>query len=72
VVSEDDRYAEQLLDDMKQLVRWPERVLTMQQNWIGKSIGTFVDFTINDLGSRCGSSPPRGHDFRLQRRFPCA
>ena len=42
-------YAEQLLDDMKMLVRWPERVLTMQQNWIGKSAGTFVDFTVNDL-----------------------
>ncbi len=36
-------YAEQLLDDMKQMVRWPERVLTMQHNWIGKSLGTFVD-----------------------------
>ncbi len=42
-------YAEQLLDDMKELVRWPERVLTMQQNWIGKSLGTFVDFTVTDL-----------------------
>src|SRR5271157_993409 len=42
-------YAEQLLDDMKELVRWPERVLTMQQNWIGKSLGTFVDFTVADL-----------------------
>ena len=42
-------YAEQLLDDMKELVRWPERVLTMQQNWIGKSVGTFVDFTVNEL-----------------------
>jgi leucyl-tRNA synthetase len=42
-------YAEQLLDDMKELVRWPERVLTMQQNWIGKSTGTFVDFTVTDL-----------------------
>jgi leucyl-tRNA synthetase len=41
-------YADQLLDDMKQLVRWPERVLTMQQNWIGKSQGTLVDFTVGD------------------------
>src|SRR5690349_3884941 len=39
-------YAERLLDDMKELVRWPERVLTMQQNWIGKSKGTFVDFAV--------------------------
>jgi leucyl-tRNA synthetase len=43
-------YAEQLLEDMKQLVRWPERVLTMQQNWIGKSIGTEVDFAVPELG----------------------
>ena len=34
---------------MKELVRWPERVLTMQQNWIGKSIGTFVDYTVTAL-----------------------
>jgi leucyl-tRNA synthetase len=42
-------YADPLLDDMKELVRWPERVLTMQQNWIGKSIGTFVDYTVTAL-----------------------
>ena len=45
-------YAEQLLDDMKELVRWPERVLTMQQNWIGKSTGTFVDFNVTGVGKR--------------------
>jgi leucyl-tRNA synthetase len=43
-------YAEQLLDDMKELVRWPERVLAMQQNWIGKSVGTEVDFAVVELG----------------------
>jgi leucyl-tRNA synthetase len=43
-------YAEQLLDDMQDLVRWPERVLTMQQNWIGKSYGTEVDFLVPELG----------------------
>jgi len=42
-------YAEQLLADMKQLVRWPERVLVMQQNWIGKSAGTEVDFRVAEL-----------------------
>ncbi len=42
-------YAEQLLDDMKELVRWPERVLAMQQNWIGKSLGTEVDFGVVGL-----------------------
>jgi leucyl-tRNA synthetase len=43
-------YAEQLLDDMKHLIRWPERVLTMQRNWIGKSYGTEVDFLVPELG----------------------
>jgi len=43
-------YAEQLLEDMKELVRWPERVLAMQQNWIGKSLGTEVNFRVVELG----------------------
>jgi leucyl-tRNA synthetase len=43
-------YAEQLLEDMKELVRWPDRVLAMQQNWIGKSTGTEVDFGVIELG----------------------
>jgi leucyl-tRNA synthetase len=38
-------YADQLLADMAQLEGdWPERVLTMQRNWIGRSEGTEVDF----------------------------
>ncbi len=60
-------YAEQLLDDMKELVRWPERVLTMQKNWIGKSTGTFVDFTINDLGK-----PVRIFTTRVDTIFGCS
>ena len=40
-------YADRLLDDMEQLEgKWPEKVLTMQRNWIGKSTGAKVDFTI--------------------------
>jgi leucyl-tRNA synthetase len=46
------QYADQLLDDMKLLEGgWPERVLTMQRNWIGKSIGARVKFTVPALGS---------------------
>jgi leucyl-tRNA synthetase len=42
-------YAEQLLEDMKEIeAGWPERVLTMQRNWIGKSTGAYVDFAIKD------------------------
>ena len=40
-------YAQRLLDDMEQLEgKWPERVLTMQRNWIGRSEGADVQFTI--------------------------
>lgn len=45
-------YAERLLDDMKDLVRWPERVLAMQRNWIGKSAGAVIDFEVEALGER--------------------
>ena len=38
-------YAEQLLCDLDQLTGWPERVKTMQANWIGKSIGVRFAFT---------------------------
>jgi leucyl-tRNA synthetase len=40
-------YAERLLSDMEQLEgKWPEKVLTMQRNWIGKSVGAEVTFDI--------------------------
>jgi leucyl-tRNA synthetase len=42
-------YAERLLDDMADLESgWPERVLTMQRNWIGRSEGAYVDFMIEN------------------------
>ena len=39
-------YSDQLLDDMAQLTGWPERVLAMQKNWIGKSVGARIEFAI--------------------------
>ena len=39
-------YAEELLSDMASLDKWPERVLTMQRNWIGRSEGAEVDFAV--------------------------
>jgi leucyl-tRNA synthetase len=42
-------YAQRLLDDME-LVDYPERVLTMQRNWIGRSEGAQVTFTIEETG----------------------
>ncbi|HTP70344.1 MAG TPA: leucine--tRNA ligase [Dongiaceae bacterium] len=42
-------YAEQLLEDLKQLEGgWPDRVITMQRNWIGKSTGAKVWFEVAD------------------------
>ncbi len=40
-------YAEELLD-FNRLIDWPERVITMQKNWIGKSEGTLIDFPLED------------------------
>ncbi len=43
-------YAEQLLDDLKQLEGgWPERVILMQRNWIGKSQGAKVKFAVAEV-----------------------
>jgi leucyl-tRNA synthetase len=43
-------YAEQLLDDLKLLEGgWPDRVITMQRNWIGKSEGARVKFTVAEI-----------------------
>ncbi|MCD6046526.1 MAG: leuS [Gammaproteobacteria bacterium] len=39
-------YAEELLEDLDKLTGWPEAVITMQRNWIGKSIGAEVDFAV--------------------------
>jgi len=43
-------YADRLLDDMALLESWPERVLTMQRNWIGRSEGAEVVFRVDELG----------------------
>jgi len=43
-------YAQQLLDDLKLLEGWPQRVRVMQENWIGRSEGTDIIFTIQETG----------------------
>nr|WP_194266000.1 leucine--tRNA ligase [Arthrobacter yangruifuii] len=46
-------YADRLLDDMEQLKgHWPERVLAMQKNWIGRSEGAHVRFVIEAAGGK--------------------
>jgi len=42
-------YAEDLLDSLKEMPDWPERVRAMQANWIGKSVGVRVGFP-HDIG----------------------
>ena len=42
------KYAEELLDDIKKLDGWPEKIKVMQENWIGKSEGTLLDFKLKD------------------------
>jgi leucyl-tRNA synthetase len=41
-------YADELLESLDQLDGWPEAVRTMQRNWIGRSQGVQMDFTVND------------------------
>ncbi len=41
-------YAPELLDDLSKLIHWPDRVLTMQRNWIGRSEGTQIRFMLQD------------------------
>ena len=43
-------YADRLLDEMELLEEWPERVLAMQRNWIGRSHGARVRFTVQGSG----------------------
>lgn len=41
-------YADELLEDLQQLEDWPERVRTMQKNWIGRSHGVELEFAVPD------------------------
>ena len=41
-------YADELLSDLDKLEGWPEQVKTMQRNWIGKSYGCEIEFSVRD------------------------
>ena len=46
-------YAQPLLDDLSLLDNWPDKVRNMQANWIGRSEGAMVEFTIEETGDPC-------------------
>jgi len=50
-------YADELLRDLEKLAGWPEKVRIMQQNWIGRSKGTLVDFKLDYAEKRHGFGP---------------
>jgi leucyl-tRNA synthetase len=47
-------YAEQLLQDLDKLPGWPDRVKSMQANWIGKSVGAYLEFPIVGMDEKIG------------------
>ncbi|MGC2618051.1 MAG: leucine--tRNA ligase [Acidobacteriaceae bacterium] len=45
------KYAEELLDDLSKLDGWPDKVRTMQRNWIGRSEGAEIHFDVEDAST---------------------
>jgi leucyl-tRNA synthetase len=58
-------FAQDLLDGLDGLTGWPERVTTMQRNWIGKSVGAEVDFQVP------GGPPIKVFTTRVDTIFGC-
>ena len=51
-------YSEELLRDLDKLGNWPEKVRTMQRNWIGRSEGALIEFTLDGRAGPAGSKIP--------------
>jgi leucyl-tRNA synthetase len=54
-------HAQELLDDLSKLDGWPEKVRTMQRNWIGRSEGAEVSFAIEDATHHADDEHPTRH-----------
>jgi leucyl-tRNA synthetase len=64
-------YADELLDDLTTLTGWPERVKAMQANWIGRSEGAEVDFTLCDAAGEPAESTITVFTTRPDTLFGC-
>jgi len=65
-------YAQELLDDLDEMPGWPERVKTMQANWIGRSEGAEVDFVICDADGNASDENVTVFTTRPDTLFGCS
>ena len=63
-------YADELLEDIDAL-DWPEKIKTMQRNWIGRSVGSLIDFELVMPSSSGRSSRPSSRGSSLRPRSNC-